>query len=74
MVELVGTRVIVAVATRVITVVDTKGIVADVVAAAAVVGEVVEAAGKVNGVVFHLHCIDEWLSRQATCPVCRKDV
>ncbi|XP_057809809.1 NEP1-interacting protein-like 1 [Salvia miltiorrhiza] len=23
---------------------------------------------------FHIHCIDQWLSRQATCPVCRKDV
>ncbi|KAH6822795.1 hypothetical protein C2S53_017091 [Perilla frutescens var. hirtella] len=23
---------------------------------------------------FHTHCIDEWLSRQGTCPVCRKDV
>ncbi|KAL1537797.1 RING-type E3 ubiquitin transferase [Salvia divinorum] len=23
---------------------------------------------------FHMHCIDEWLVRQATCPVCRNDV
>ncbi|KAL8462538.1 hypothetical protein ACS0TY_032738 [Phlomoides rotata] len=23
---------------------------------------------------FHMHCIDEWLTRQGTCPVCRKDV
>lgn len=24
--------------------------------------------------LFHIHCIDEWLCRQGTCPVCRKDV
>ncbi|KAL7130969.1 hypothetical protein ABFS83_13G167600 [Erythranthe nasuta] len=24
--------------------------------------------------LFHLHCIDEWLARQGTCPMCRKDV
>ncbi|KAL1814898.1 hypothetical protein DCAR_0519096 [Daucus carota subsp. sativus] len=23
---------------------------------------------------FHLHCIDEWLTRQGSCPICRKDV
>ncbi|KAI3456930.1 hypothetical protein Pfo_013593 [Paulownia fortunei] len=23
---------------------------------------------------FHLDCIDEWLTRQGTCPICRKDV
>ncbi|KAG8386126.1 hypothetical protein BUALT_Bualt03G0116600 [Buddleja alternifolia] len=23
---------------------------------------------------FHLHCIDVWLTRQGTCPICRKDV
>jgi uncharacterized membrane protein YeaQ/YmgE (transglycosylase-associated protein family) len=26
------------------------------------------------GHLFHLNCIDEWLTRQGTCPVCRKDV
>ncbi|KAL3851211.1 hypothetical protein ACJIZ3_013093 [Penstemon smallii] len=24
--------------------------------------------------LFHLQCIDEWLSLQGTCPICRKDV
>ncbi|PIN08178.1 hypothetical protein CDL12_19248 [Handroanthus impetiginosus] len=24
--------------------------------------------------LFHLHCIDEWLARQGTCPICRNDV
>ncbi|KAL3821046.1 hypothetical protein ACJIZ3_006951 [Penstemon smallii] len=24
--------------------------------------------------LFHLHCIDEWLTLQGTCPICRKDV
>ncbi|XP_011097880.1 NEP1-interacting protein 1 [Sesamum indicum] len=23
---------------------------------------------------FHLHCIDQWLTRQGNCPICRKDV
>ncbi|KAK6124585.1 hypothetical protein DH2020_041672 [Rehmannia glutinosa] len=23
---------------------------------------------------FHMRCIDEWLTRQGTCPICRKDV
>ncbi|KAI3466249.1 hypothetical protein Pfo_022912 [Paulownia fortunei] len=23
---------------------------------------------------FHLHCIDEWLTRQGSCPICRKNV
>ncbi|KAK1391847.1 NEP1-interacting protein-like 1 [Heracleum sosnowskyi] len=23
---------------------------------------------------FHSHCIDEWLTRQGSCPICRKDV
>ncbi|KAK6132945.1 hypothetical protein DH2020_033329 [Rehmannia glutinosa] len=23
---------------------------------------------------YHLHCIDEWLIRQGSCPICRKDV
>ncbi|KAL3632201.1 hypothetical protein CASFOL_025185 [Castilleja foliolosa] len=23
---------------------------------------------------FHMRCIDEWLARQGTCPICRKDV
>ncbi|XP_073047903.1 NEP1-interacting protein 1-like [Primulina eburnea] len=23
---------------------------------------------------FHPHCIDEWLTRQGSCPICRKDV
>lgn len=23
---------------------------------------------------FHLHCIDDWLSRQGTCPLCRNEV
>ncbi|XP_039055215.1 NEP1-interacting protein 1-like isoform X1 [Hibiscus syriacus] len=26
------------------------------------------------GHVFHLNCIDEWLSRQGTCPMCREHV
>ncbi|KAK5772469.1 NEP1-interacting 1 -like protein [Gossypium arboreum] len=26
------------------------------------------------GHIFHLKCIDEWLSRQGTCPMCREDV
>ncbi|KAL8505576.1 hypothetical protein ACS0TY_016715 [Phlomoides rotata] len=24
--------------------------------------------------IFHLHCIDEWLTHQGSCPICRKDV
>ncbi|CAI9784199.1 unnamed protein product [Fraxinus pennsylvanica] len=23
---------------------------------------------------FHVHCIDEWLLRQGTCPMCRRDI
>ncbi|XP_021287690.1 NEP1-interacting protein 1 isoform X2 [Herrania umbratica] len=26
------------------------------------------------GHIFHLNCIDEWLSRQGTCPMCREQV
>ncbi|XP_022734837.1 NEP1-interacting protein-like 2 [Durio zibethinus] len=26
------------------------------------------------GHIFHLNCIDEWLSRQGTCPMCREHV
>ncbi|XP_022867876.1 NEP1-interacting protein 2-like [Olea europaea var. sylvestris] len=23
---------------------------------------------------FHVHCIDEWLLRQGTCPMCRREI
>ncbi|XP_022717915.1 NEP1-interacting protein-like 1 [Durio zibethinus] len=26
------------------------------------------------GHIFHLNCVDEWLSRQGTCPMCREHV